>query len=370
MMVPGNRRGVACWTSAALTAALVVAGCDRAAEPPPASVAATATSQAQGTGAAATQAGAEAAATAEGGPRRTVTADGRLVQPLEPQTLTFAASGTLTELLVEPGQPVDAGQVVARIDPGPLDLAVADARAAVAQSQAALRRQETGGALETARIDVERAKNQLWGIQAQRDAVCGAYEKGQKEGGFAKLAAPSSAECDGAQANVQAAEQGVKLAEAQVRAAEAAADTDLASARAAAERARLALAQALGNRAAAELRAPVAGTIAQVHLLLGLPAGPGVPVATLAPEGPLQFVTDNLSERDVAEVEPGSMATITLTAFADTPIEALVGRISDVGAVSPEGVVVFTAYLHIVDDAGLPLRAGMTGRTDIELPTE
>jgi multidrug resistance efflux pump len=344
---------------AALFLALALAGCDRSAEPPPASMAA-------GTGTPGTQAPSGQPTVEPSAAERTVTADGRLVQPLQPQALSFGASGQITEVLVEAGQPVGAGQIVARIDAAPLDLAVADARAAVAQAQASLTRLETGGAVETARLDVERAKNQLWGIQAQRDAICGAHELGQKEGGLAKMAAPSSADCDGAQANVQAAEQGVQIAEAQARAAEASAGTDLNSARAALQRARMGLAQANQNRANADLTAPFTGTVTVVHLLPGLNAGPGMPVVTMEPEGPLEFVTDNLSERDVADVDVGSLATVTFNAFPNEPVDAIVGRIDAGGTVSPEGVVVYAAHLYLAGETELQLRAGMTGRAEIQ----
>jgi multidrug resistance efflux pump len=346
---------ICCIAAACMLAS--AAACNRSAEPPPASV-----------GLPTGTAGAESAVTATPvtAVERTVTADGSLVQPLEPQPLSFAVAGTLTEVLVEPGKPVAEGDVLARIDPAPLDLAVAQARAALAQAQAALAKLQSGNLVETAHLSVEQAKNQLWGAQSQRDAVCGAYDQGQKEGGFAKLAAPSEADCHGAQANVQAAEQAVQIAQAQADAAEGSAAPDLASARAAVSSASLALRQAQDNRAQAELVAPFAGTVSAVNVVPGLPVGPGVPVATVDPAGDLQFVTDNLSERDVADIEVGAPASIALTAFPDTPLAAVVGRIADVGTTSKEGVVVFSAWLYLDNAEILPVRAGMTGRAEIQ----
>lgn len=349
---------------AGLAAIAFLSACQGAAEPPPGSVA----EGSAATSPSGTVRSAAPTATVDRAVERTVTAEGRLVQPLQPQPLSFGASGTLTEILVDVGQPVAAGDVVARIDAGPLDLAVSDARAALAQAEAALARLDAGGTIETARLDVERAKNQLWGIQSQRDAICGAYERGQKEGGIAKMAAPSSAECNAAQANVQASEQAVQIAETQLRAAEASAPAERRSAGAAVERARLALAQAQERLAESELATPFAGTVTAVHLLEGLAAAPGVPVVTVAPEGPLEFVTDNLSERDIAGIELGAPATIHLAAFPDESVQAFVGRIAAEGAASPDGVVVFPVHLYLADDTGLPVRAGMTGRAEITVP--
>lgn len=342
---------------------------------------------------------------------RVVTADGLLVLPVPPQMLSFPVSGTVLEIAVTAGQAVAAGAVLARVDLLPFDMAVTDAktalasavdslaaaeegassselaasRAEIASAEAALARLESGTSQESARLEVERAKNSLWGVQAQRDSICGTVERG-----FA-----DQASCDSAQANVQAAEQGVQIAQQQYVAARATIDEDLTAARARVTGARAALAKLVGgaraeqiaalqarveqarlglstaeaDRERAVLQAPFAGTVTAVHMAEGVRSAPGAPVVTLAKTEPLRFATSNLSERNVGEISEGARASVVLTAYPDRPLAARVHRIAAQASEAAGGAVVFTVYLDVTDE-GLPLRAGLTGRVEIAVAGE
>jgi len=391
---PAARRVVAVLLLAA------VAGCRPDGDAPAASNAdATATAAAAGTAPPT-----RAASTAV---ERVVTADGALELPVPPQELAFPGAGTVTDVSVSPGDAVRPGDPLAAIDPTALDLAVAEAEAALASArdtlaqaeaggdrsaaaaerdtaQAALARARSGSAVETARLELERAKNALWAQQSQRDAICGQVGKA-----FTK-----QVDCDVAQANVQAAEQGVRIAEQAHLAAQAAAADELASAesraqaaqagmsryaggeaslplvaaRARARQAEAALAQATANRARAVLTAPFTGTVMAVHIAVGVQVAPGAPAVTLAQTDPLRFVTTNLGERNVADVVEGARATIVLTAFPDRPLAAVVRRLAGSGTADETGAVVFKVYLDVAA-GGLALRAGMTGRVEIAAGT-
>ena len=333
-------------------------GCDRVQSLVGGDEAATATASAEAA-AAESEALAGPTATPDKEVRRTVTADGTLVQARPAQQLSFNTSGVIEELLVTEGQQVNAGDKLASVEALALDLSVADASAALASARAALQKLETGNSLETARLEVERAKNTLWGSQAQRDSICGAYERGFAE----------EASCDNAQAAVQAGEQGVQIAETNLRQLEQTIDGDISSARANVNRASLALAQAHENRSSAELTAPFTGTVTAVHLTPGIHASPGVPVVTLNPTGALQFVTTNLSERYIGDIRKGAPAVIGLTAYPDYPLDAIVLRIAPEGGEDVSGAVVYAVYLA-VDETDLPIRAGMTGRAEIDVAAE
>jgi len=355
---------------------------------------------------------AEEAGTAERRPtvdrsvERVVTADGALVLPVPPQALSFPVAGTVLEVAVTEGQDVAQGDVLARVDLLPFDMAVVDAEAALASAEDALASAEedasaseisgaqaelaaaeaaqeglaSGTDLERGRLEVERAKNTRWGLQAQRDSICGAADRG-----FA-----DEASCDSAQANVQAAEQGVQIAEQSLLAMLISRDEDLAAAaaraagaratlaqlregpsaeqlaalRARVKQASMALASAQADRGRAVLTAPFDGTITAVQITSGVRTLPGSPVVTLAKTHPLRFATSNLTERNVGDIREGANASVVLTAYPDQALEARVQRISAQARETTGGAVVFTVYLTL-DAADLPLRAGMTGRVEI-----
>jgi multidrug resistance efflux pump len=339
-----------------------------------------------------------------------VTADGALVGPVPPQVFTFPAAGTVLDVPVTEGQAVKQDQVLAQMDPLPLSRALAEARAALATAReqldklqqgpdaaamqtaqsevqtaaAAVKRLEDGTDLRLAELDVERAKNSLWGAQAQRDSTCGASDKG-----FA-----TQASCDQAQANAQAGEDAVRIAQENLAAKQASSAQDLAAARARlsaaqsrltdarkgasaseieaakarVEQAQGGVLQAESDLARAVLKAPFAATVDRVHVAEGVEVGPGTPIITLVKTDPLRFATTNLSERDVGLVLEGAAASITLTAFPDTPLDGSVQRISPQAAESASGATVFTVFIELADTDGMALRPGMTGRVEIEVP--
>jgi HlyD family secretion protein len=339
--------------------------------------------------------------------RQVVTADGSLTLSVPPQTLSFPAGGLVLELPVAAGDEVAEGALLARMDPLPLQRAAAEARAALASAQDQLARLQEGspGEADAARAEaaaasaalqsveskvdlarlqgeLDRAKNSLWGLQADRDSICGMVASGFAE----------QARCDGAQAAVQGAEDGVRLAERAIAAANATYDDDLAGARArasaaqsrlraaitgasteelAAAQARLeqaegAVAQAEADLERAELRAPFAGEVDQIHAAVGVPVAPGAPIVTVVKTRPLLFATTNLSERNVGLVKQGAQAEVTLAAFPTRKIPATVERVG-ARADTTEGAPVFTVYLTLRRADDLALRPGMTGRAEIEV---
>lgn len=166
------------------------------------------------------------------------------------QGLAFRTAGTITEIMVEVGDQVTAGQVLARLDDvnlmlnlqqaeaalgiaeaqlartiaGPSDQDIAVAEATVAISQVGVQTAEAGVAAARANLSrvragateeeiaiatrrIEEAKNALWGAQAQRDAVCG------RVGVIPNV---TQADCDQANANTQRGEESVRIAELQL----------------------------------------------------------------------------------------------------------------------------------------------------------
>lgn len=193
----------------------------------------------------------------------TVSTEAR-VAPAKQSKLAFNTSGRIQEVLVDVGDGVQAGQVVARLDnaslrdavrqaeasvliaqtqldkakagPRPEDIAVAEMAVKVAQAQldkakvgprgediaaaqaavvaaqadlAKARQRATEQDIEKARLAIEQSKNELWSAQAARDAVCGRT----RDKDTPKSVRPPEADCDQAQATVQSAEQAVQIAQ-------------------------------------------------------------------------------------------------------------------------------------------------------------
>jgi HlyD family secretion protein len=93
-----------------------------------------------------------------------VSATGSLV-PAQQMNLGFKTAGTLTEVDVKVGDPVSAGEVLAKVDPMPLQLALQQAQASLASAQAQLANTQTGTALKQSSDQLNQAN------QAYADAV-------------------------------------------------------------------------------------------------------------------------------------------------------------------------------------------------------
>ncbi|MEO8083744.1 MAG: HlyD family efflux transporter periplasmic adaptor subunit, partial [Ardenticatenales bacterium] len=303
----------------------------------------------------------------ERGVSRVVTADGALELPAPPQTLAFPKPGTVLEVNVSEGQAIKAGDVLATMDAAPYQVELAGAEVESATSAAALRKAQSGSALETAKQDLERAKNQLWSQQISRDGQCQLAkikaendpnrDRGDNDKG-------KSTECEAANALVQASEASLHVAEINLSTVEQSAADDLAVARARVHQAQVSLAQARDNVARAELKAPFDGAVVAVSVSAGAPAGAG-PAMTVARTSPLTFVTSNLSERYVGDVREGARAMVTLTAYPDKTLSGTVRHVAANGTVDAGGGVVFKIYIDL-DNADLPVYAGMTGRVEID----
>ncbi len=131
------------------------------------------------------------------------------------------------------------------------------------------------------------------------------------------------------------------------------------------EQAAFSLELARKNIEDAVLVAPWQGTVLSVESLPGAFVGAGSPILTLFDAESLQFYTNNLSERDLAEIEVGQPVQITLKSYPGQPINGVVVRI----APQAGGVIGDAATFAVVIDlepTDLLLLSGMTGRAEIK----
>lgn len=243
-----------------------------------------------------------------------IEATGRL-EPPGPFAVIAGVSGQLQEIVVRPGDRVEAGTVLARLDARELGFEVraleatrTAARAKVAQAEASL-------------ADV-------------KDLL----ERTEK------LAARGQASA-------------VKLEEAQSAAANARAVVRAARAEADAATARLEAAQFAVERS--EIKAPKSGVVLVVRAQEGASVGPAGPVLFEMAAGldPLQLKAD-VGEADIGALEPGQRATFEVPAF---PSEEYPASVDEVGLVA-EIRGGFSSYPVILSapNPDQKLRPGMT----------
>jgi HlyD family secretion protein len=381
----------------------------------------------------------------------TILAEGALVAAKPQQPVGFAINGRLLDLLVEEGDSVQAGDLIATLDDEMLQEALVDAALAyrqaenslaqaelalenllnwepdaalVAQAEANLAAAEaslenaqsqdaaSGYSVTAAKVQLEQAQQALTDAQ---EAYETAFDPGRDWEQYIDDPSCRTGEqfpnCTGPpysdviKAEREAAENYIPQAEDQLRIAQAnynlavaglnsnsavsaeatiagarqalvqaltgPGEKDISAARLQVEAAELALQQAQINQEKAEraiedtrLLAPVGGTVLTVDSAPGSLVGSGTPVITLLDIADLHFETNNLSERDLAQIRPGQEVEVTLKAY---PNEALNGRVLRVAPVAEGDIGDAATFTVIIDlqESSLPLLPGMTGRVEI-----
>jgi multidrug resistance efflux pump len=322
--------------------------------------------------------------------------------------------GTVTELLVQEGDQLKAGDVIARLDQGPrLASAVASAELEVVNARQALKTLNENAEVNTAAA--------LQGVAAARDAVREAerylnnLNKGSRQTDInsakadvivlkdklddaqkdyaryerkpeddvtratylSKLAdaqrkydnaerllnnlqgTPSDIDLAIAEANLSLAQARLALAESDNEEVKSGPDPDaLEAAQArlnAAESAHQAAQDALAD---AELVSPISGTLVELDLKEGEQVTPLHQVAVVADVNQWKVETQDLNEMDIPRVEVGQAATITPDALPDLELDGKVESISQL-YVEKFGDVTYTAHLTL-NESDPRLRWGMT----------
>lgn len=297
-----------------------------------------------------------------------VDASGTLA-PIEETRLGFATGGEVAQVFAELGDEVAEGQALALLDTRDLSLQLEMSQSSADSAQSGLRVAGTSYAdlaagpsadqIAQAEVNVDKAKDQRWGNQAQRDAVCGRVDKG-----FAQ-----QADCDQAEANVLAAEDSVRLAELQLQELlGGASDAELSQAReqidqarSQAESAEAQVAQARLRLEQATLSSPIAGTVTALDLRAGELAG-GQAGVTVSDLSQLE-VEVALDERDVADLALGQPARVSVDALPELSLEGEVVAISPTADTS-SGVARFPVTIRVAE-LDERVRAGMSASVKI-----
>lgn len=230
--------------------------------------------------------------------------------------------------------------------------------AAFVQAEAALRQAEQR--VEQAQIDAEQArKAELTGIALAEANVRDAQARLEdlNNGADADDLAAARARVAQAQANrsqLQGEQRAGSLEAAQAAIANAEANlavvtadprsTDLAVAQAQTQAAAVSVDQAKLALDKATLKAPIAGTIADLDLEIGELADPSHTVLIVADLSQMELETDDLTELQVVNIDVGDPVTITVEALPGVELRGRVARIKALGE-EKEGDVTYTVTI-------------------------
>ena len=340
-----------------------------------------------------------------------VSAEGRVL-PRRSINLSFNAAGPVAEILVKEGDTVKAGDVLARLNAEVLRAAVAEAEANVdvAKANQAAYQMQLPKQIAAAEADAKAAQaqqlhaaagreNQPAILEAESALAQAQYQQQQIQTALDQLAEFGRA--NGSRASdlrlkLQSAREATQAAQAQLDALKSGSPGDRASsaqsaAAAASEKAAQARLEQLQAEAAGkavdayqaaiqqaaaallvaqqavsetEIRAPFAGTIAQLNFKPGEYVTAGTPAIVLADLSGWQVETKDLNESKVPLVKVGQTVMLKLDALPDAE---LTGRVESIGAVShlDSGDVVYPVKIDLLGNDPR-LRWGMTAVAQFE----
>jgi HlyD family secretion protein len=244
--------------------------------------------------------------------------------------LPFNNSERIAEILVQEGDYVQHGQILARLETSRLKPQVDQAEAQVAAQRAAVERLRNGSRPEEiaqARANLESAKADAFNLQRQyerKKSLVLTNAAAQQDVDIAKAAA------DVADAKVEVNRNALGLAVAGPR------PEDIAQAQAQLRGYEAQLAYLRQQFADAELTAPLDAVVRSRLMEPGEMAAPQKPVLTLAITSP-KWVRAYVSEPDLGKVHPGMVASVAMDGFANR-FEGWVGFVSSVAEFTPRAV--------------------------------
>lgn len=245
--------------------------------------------------------------------------------------LAFNGNDRIAAVLVQEGDHVKKGQVLARLDTSRLQPQLAVAEAQAAAQKAVLARLQNGSRpqeIAQARANLDSAKADAENANLLYTRLKGLFARGTST---RQDLDNSKAALDVANAKVEVNQKALDLAIEGPRAE----DVAQAKAQLQASEAQAALARA--QLADATLVAPTAGVIRSRLMEPGDMASPQRPVFSLAVTDP-KWVRAYVTGPDLGRVRPGMSASVTVDAFAHRAFAGRVGFISSVAEFTPKTV--------------------------------
>jgi HlyD family secretion protein len=283
---------------------------------------------------------------------RSVVARGK-IEPLSKVEIKSKANGIIKALLVDVGDAVKAGQVLAELDKEDLQAQVREAKATrdgeEANTQAAV------AALARARIESANPELEF----ARRD-----YERAQE---LFKEKIASQQQLDDASRAYQISKNKQQLLEAAVQSTEA----QLEQARARVAAAKAALDRAEESLGYATIRAPISGLVLTRDTELGdavssiLNLGSAATLIMTLGDMSTVYIKGEVDEADIGKAECGQRVRTKVESFPTESFEGVVKRIAPMGK-EQNNVTTFEARVSISNPQG-KLRVKMTANAEIVL---
>lgn len=324
------------------------------------------------------------------------------VEENQTASLSFQTSGTVAEVLVQPGDYVEAGTVLARLDDSDAQMSYRQAALSLENAQINLDNllePPSDSEIESAQLNITSAQaaytdaaNSSSDTQIQQQqiryqqAVDGynlAVQVRANMSGTDEQLALQDAAVGQASVNAEIARlqleslqtpdqtnlgsAGIRIQIAQLQYDQLMAGSDasqVANAQLAVEIAQANLDSASNTLRQLEIISPIAGVIADVNIEVGSTASPSSAAITMTDLSQL-WLTAPIHELDLDEVTEGMTATIVLDALPDETFDATIEQIAWIGTES-SGIVQYSARfaLHSDDER---IRPGMTGEATIAL---
>ncbi|GGD55525.1 HlyD family secretion protein [Croceicoccus mobilis] len=234
-------------------------------------------------------------------------------------SVSAEVGGRVTEIYAKDGQQVKAGDPLFQIDKEPYELAIADARAALARAQANVSTLSNSADLSGA------------DIAAAREDIAFAQSRFNRQQALMDKGFTTRADYDAAQHAVQQAREELRAAQARQTAAQAqlAQGSAVPGENPGVAAAKAQLAQAELNLRRTTVRAPMNGQVSQTdRLQLGAQVVAAVPMLDIVALDST-YVEANFKETDLDTMQPGQPVEVEIDAY---PGVALKGHVESIGA--------------------------------------
>ncbi len=333
----------------------------------------------------------------------TVSARGTVL-PEEQVNLTFQQAGTVREVLVEVGDTVAPGDLLAALDTRRQSVALRQAKLALEIQQLNLERlyappsdaelAAAYAAVEAARANYDQIAagadpEEIWIAELQHERAFKQYEQAetalkamqawlpedqlvtfreQQEQALVGVEMArlqlSLIQSGAGDAALEAARASIAQAQAELnKLVEEPSELEAARLQTQVDQAELAVRMARTQLENARLVAPLGGVVAQVSIDKGSSV-PGEQPAIVIVDASHFHINLNIDELDIARVVPGQPAIVTLDAAPDQTFRGQVVDISPSATLDEGGIASYEARVNL-EPTGVPLLAGMTATASI-----